>query len=126
MRKREIDELKNKLDLLKSNIISSIDSLSDNISNLNNIALSEDIEMGSTKSLVKVDENTLAKNNNDLVEINKALDKIKSKKYGKCEMCNEQIDIKRLRVKPHARYCISCREIYEKEIKISKGIKNGF
>lgn len=126
MRKREIDELKNKLNLLKSNIISSIDSLSDNISNLNNIALSEDIEMGSTKSLVKVDENTLAKNNNDLVEINKALDKIKSKKYGKCEMCNEQIDIKRLRVKPHARYCISCREIYEKEIRINKGIKNGF
>ncbi len=41
-------------------------------------------------------------------------------KYGKCEMCNKQIDIKRLKVKPHARFCISCREVYENNL-IKKG-----
>ncbi|WP_258238697.1 TraR/DksA C4-type zinc finger protein [Arcobacter sp. F2176] len=32
-------------------------------------------------------------------------------------MCDEPVGIKRLRAKPHARFCIYCRPIYEKEQK---------
>ena len=51
----------------------------------------------------------------ELLEIQLALDKIKSKQYGICEMCEEDISIQRLKVKPHAKYCIDCREIVEKQ-----------
>ena len=41
--------------------------------------------------------------------------KIKAGTYGICEMCEEPIGKERLLVKNFARYCISCREINERE-----------
>ncbi|RDU64089.1 TraR/DksA C4-type zinc finger protein [Helicobacter sp. MIT 14-3879] len=123
MRKREINELEKKLNLLKYEIIKSIRITSDNIDILNTLSSSEEAELGSVMSIAMIDENALVKGNKELLEINKALEKIKLNKYGKCEMCNKQIDIKRLRVKPYARYCIFCREVYEAQ---NKGFSNGF
>ncbi|RXJ60950.1 hypothetical protein CRV04_02595 [Candidatus Marinarcus aquaticus] len=53
----------------------------------------------------------------ELTEIDIALKKIEDKTYGICEMCDEQIGIKRLKIKPHAKFCIHCRPLYEKSIK---------
>ena len=50
----------------------------------------------------------------ELEEINIALAKIASSEYGVCEMCEDDIGFQRLKVKPHAIYCIDCREIVEK------------
>ena len=44
MRKREIEELKTKLDLLKNHIISSIQDSNDTISTLNSLSTSEEAE----------------------------------------------------------------------------------
>ena len=51
----------------------------------------------------------------ELIEIQVALGKIKDKQYGICEMCEEEISVQRLKVKPHAKFCIDCREIVEKQ-----------
>ena len=51
------------------------------------------------------------------MEIDEALEKIANKTYGICDMCEEEIGIPRLKVKPHAKYCIACREIIEKTAK---------
>ena len=53
----------------------------------------------------------------ELAEIELALDKIQNNLYGICEMCEEEINIERLKVKNFARYCITCREVVEKEQK---------
>lgn len=50
----------------------------------------------------------------ELAEIELALGKISNRTYGICEMCEEDIGFARLKVKPHARFCIDCREIAEK------------
>ncbi len=50
----------------------------------------------------------------ELTEIELAISKIKNGQYGICEMCEEDIGVHRLKVKPHAKYCIDCREIAEK------------
>lgn len=55
-----------------------------------------------------------AQQSQELLEIETALGKIKSKQYGICEMCEDDIGFQRLKVKPHARYCIICRPIVEK------------
>ena len=49
----------------------------------------------------------------ELEEIENALSKIKNSVYGICDMCEEDIDINRLLAKPHAIYCIDCREVSE-------------
>lgn len=121
MRKREIDELRAKLLKLKLEIINNIKDTSSNIDVLNTFSVSEEAELGSVMSLARVDESALMKGNKDLFYINKALEKMEQSTYGKCEMCNKQIDIRRLRVKPHARYCIPCREAYEAQNKHHKG-----
>lgn len=115
MRKREIEELRAKLDLLKCNILNSIQDSNDTISTLNSMSTSEEADISSFKSLAYIDENILKNNNRNLEDINRAIQKIEKNQYGKCEMCDEQIDIRRLRTKPYARFCITCREIYEKE-----------
>jgi len=50
----------------------------------------------------------------ELREINVTLGKISIGNYGICEMCEDPIGFQRLKVKPHAIYCIDCREIVEK------------
>lgn len=79
--------------------------------------------MGSVMSMAKIDENIFSANRAELSEIEKALKKIENKTFGKCEMCKEEIDIKRLEAKPYARFCIKCREIFENN---NKRTKHGF
>ena len=47
--------------------------------------------------------------------IEKSLKKIEHNCYGICTLCEEPIRTERLKVKMFAEYCISCREIIEKE-----------
>jgi len=55
------------------------------------------------------------KQKEELKEIKEALKRIKEGRYGICLMCDEPIQEERLKIKPHAKYCIICREIIEKE-----------
>lgn len=45
-----------------------------------------------------------------LRDINSALEKIKKGKYGICEKCGKEIDEKRLKTVPEARFCLKCRK----------------
>ena len=45
-----------------------------------------------------------------LQDVSLALKKIKKGKYGFCEKCKKNIDIKRLGVFPEARFCIKCEK----------------
>lgn len=45
-----------------------------------------------------------------LLMIERALGKIDAGTYGKCELCGEDIDVKRLAARPFASLCISCME----------------
>lgn len=62
-----------------------------------------------------VDNAILGQQSKELAEIELALGKIKKDLYGICEMCEEEINVERLKVKNFARYCITCREVVEKE-----------
>jgi len=49
-----------------------------------------------------------------LQEIDEALDRIEKKQYGKCVACGGPIPLARLKVRPHAQYCIECKRRNEK------------
>lgn len=113
MRKSDIERLAKKLENLKSVTIKNIRATSENIHSLNSLNQSEEAELGSVMSIAKINENLFSANNIELAEIERALEKIKRNQFGKCEMCKNDIDIKRLEAKPFARFCIKCREIFE-------------
>ena len=54
----------------------------------------------------------------EIREINLALEKMASGKYGICEICEEQIESKRLKVLPATRLCSKCAQNYEKVQKV--------
>ena len=56
-----------------------------------------------------------SRNNRRKREIKLALQDIESGDYGICDRCKEDIPIKRLKAKPTARYCISCKAHFENE-----------
>lgn len=45
-----------------------------------------------------------------LKEVNSALKKIESGKYGKCELCGRDIRVERLEVYPGAKNCMKCNQ----------------
>jgi len=45
-----------------------------------------------------------------LENINSALKKIRTDKYGACEKCKEKISVERLEVSPEAKLCINCKK----------------
>ncbi|MBM4346537.1 MAG: TraR/DksA family transcriptional regulator [Deltaproteobacteria bacterium] len=49
-----------------------------------------------------------------LQEVDEALDRMASSTYGICEECGEQISLKRLEVRPVAKYCVACLSKLEK------------
>ncbi len=49
-----------------------------------------------------------------LQEVDEALDRIEGGLYGICEECGEPIGLKRLEVRPVAKYCVPCKTKLEK------------
>jgi len=47
-------------------------------------------------------------------EVDEALDRMENGTYGICEECGEPIGLKRLEVKPVAKYCVPCKTKLEK------------
>jgi DnaK suppressor protein len=57
---------------------------------------------------------SLSNNERDLLQlVDEALVRINSKRYGSCEVCEEELDKKRLEAVPWAKRCISCQEKQE-------------
>jgi DnaK suppressor protein len=75
--------------------------------------LKDEADHASTSLGRAVDNAILTQQAGELREIELALGKISKNLYGICEMCEEEINIERLKVKIFARYCITCREVIE-------------
>lgn len=63
----------------------------------------DEFEEGLTLGLMENEEEELA-------QIDEALERIKDRSYGICENCSKPIPKGRLKVIPHARLCIKCKE----------------
>lgn len=51
----------------------------------------------------------------ELARIDHALSRIETGTFGICEECEEEIPLKRLRVRPDAALCLNCQETNERE-----------
>jgi DnaK suppressor protein len=115
MRKKELAQLQEMLKARKAILISNIDNSVTNISDFKNQECKDDLDYAEMSSDSYKEEQIVNHQKCELKEIDEALEKIESDEYGICEMCDEPIVIDRLKAKPFAKFCIPCREIYEKE-----------
>ena len=111
----EIKEFEKQLLDRKKQIEKNLNGTSLELNSMRNLDLKDEGDHASVSARTAIDSAILEQQRKELAEIELALDKIKNGTYGICEMCEEPIGIARLRVKPYARFCITCREINEKE-----------
>jgi len=84
---------------------------------MRDLELNDEGDYAAASAETIVDSAILTQQRKELNEIELALGKIKQGSFGICEMCEEPIGRARLEVKNFARFCITCREINEKEQK---------
>ncbi len=115
-REEDIQELKQELLKMKETLKSNIAKAEHEINLMRQQSPTDEGDYAVLINDTAIDDTLIAKQYKKLEEIEQALDKMSKEGYGICEMCEEPIDIERLRVKPFAKFCISCREINEQEL----------
>lgn len=117
MKKSTCQKFKETLEARLETLQNHIHTATTSILELNDQHHGDQADLVSVNSQGAIDNSLINQYQQELVEIQKSLDKICNGNFGICEMCGDEIDEKRLWVKPHAKFCIVCREIYEKTSK---------
>jgi len=116
LKQKSIDMLKEQLLTRKKQLLIETSSSKELINELLSETATDELDYAEISS-DSFNINTLRnKQIEELNEINIALAKIENNTYSICEMCDEDIGLKRLKVKPHARFCVECRPVYEQSL----------
>ncbi len=115
--KVDLEEFQNKLLDRRVQIEKNLRGTTLELEEMKDLELNDEGDYAAASAETIVDSAILVQQRKELNEIELALDKIKQETFGTCEMCEEPIDRARLEVKNFARFCITCREINEKESK---------
>ena len=114
MQASEINYFKEILESRKEQINKNIIGVNNELEQLNSLELNDEGDHASVNNNSMIESAIVQQQEQELREINVTLGKISAGDYGICEMCEDDIGFQRLKVKPHAIYCIDCREIVEK------------
>ncbi len=114
MQASELNHFKDILESRKDQIVKNITGVNDELDQLNALELNDEGDHASVNNNSMVESAIVQQQEQELREIDVTLGKIVNGDYGVCEMCEDDIGFQRLKVKPHAIYCIDCREIVEK------------
>lgn len=114
MRDIDLTYFKNLLIERKKQIESNISDVLKELSGLRDVDINDEVDYASISSDDLRDTALTTQQLKELKEIEESLKKLDEGSYGTCEMCEEPIGVHRLKVKPHAKYCIICREVHEK------------
>ncbi len=117
MQESELNYFKEILQSRKDQILRNISGVNDDLSQINSLELNDEGDRACANNNTMIESAIVVQQEQELREIDITLAKIANHEYGSCEMCEELIGFQRLKVKPHAIYCIDCREIIEKSKK---------
>jgi DnaK suppressor protein len=113
MKKSDIAFFKELLSSRREQVLKNIDGAAKEIRDVDISDARDDADFASLNTSKFIGQALSVQQSKELFEIEYALGKIENGTYGICEMCEEEISIQRLKIKPHAKYCIICREIAE-------------
>ncbi len=114
MQASELEYFKKILESRRDQIQKNISGVNNELSQLSALELNDEGDHAAANNNSMVESAIVQQQKKELDEIEVALKKIANGEYGVCEMCEDDIGFQRLKVKPHAIYCIDCREIVEK------------
>ena len=118
--KEQMQDFKRELIAQREQVIQNIEEAKEHILIAQKQEPKDEGDLATLVAGADIDNRIIEQLHNEVKEIDIAIEKINRGVYGVCEMCEEPIGIDRLRVKPFAKFCISCREINEKEAFLAK------
>lgn len=114
MQEKELEFFTKQLLNAKEHILQNVELASKELGELQNQENNDDMDYASMRSDSMIEQVVSDQQKAELKDIEHALERIKSGNYNVCEMCSEEIGIARLKAKPYAKYCMTCRPLYEK------------
>jgi DnaK suppressor protein len=108
MRASELTAIKNSLLSQKSDILNK--SLEFKLEQASAGPTADEAEAASLDVDKTISIHLYERHRSALMQIERALGKISDGTYGQCESCGDEIEVKRLQVRPFASLCICCME----------------
>jgi DnaK suppressor protein len=113
--KSELLFFQNELEAKKIKIQKNLNITSSELDHNSSSDLRDEGDYASQSLETSTNNAILHEQSKTLNQINRSLNRIRVGTYGVCNLCEESIDVERLKVKIFAEYCISCRELIEKK-----------
>jgi len=113
--KDELLFFKNELEAKRVKIQKNLNITSSELNHNAHTNLKDEGDYASQSLEISTNNAILHEQHKTLNQINRSLNQIRTGSYGICNLCEESINIERLKVKIFAEHCISCREIIEKQ-----------
>lgn len=117
MEKKDLERFEGILQKRKAQILAQLNDDANEIEGLLSSEPNDNVDFSTINTSSQIEQAIAENLRVELDDIALSLQKIKQNTYGICELCGENIDLNRLKIKPHARYCKNCRESVEKENK---------
>jgi len=114
MQEKELEFFKEQLLDAKEHILENINLASKELNELQTQENNDDMDFASMRSDSMIEQVISDQQNSELSDIEHALKRIEDGSYNTCEMCSEPIGASRLKAKPYAKLCMTCRPLYEK------------
>ena len=108
MKKKDLDEIKKILTDQLSELLSRADCSLDGVSQSND-SMSDVVDQAAKIAERNFSHHLCSREKLMIRKIERSLQDIENGDYGRCERCDEDISIKRLKARPTARYCIDCK-----------------
>ena len=115
----DIEKLKKTLLDMRNDLLNDVNQTADSSKNMGSDGVQD---IGDVSSNTYNRQILLSLNDGQrrmLKDIDDALDRVKEGEYGLCVDCGDPINMKRLEVRPQARYCVDCKTDLEKGLKAS-------
>ncbi|MBI2343090.1 MAG: RNA polymerase-binding protein DksA [Deltaproteobacteria bacterium] len=115
MNKKDLKRFEKILQERKSQLMQAADNTREEGLGVDQDELHDEVDQASTESGQQLRLRLRDRESVLLRKIEKALQKITAGEYGVCEICEEEIGIKRLEARPVTELCIRCKEEQEQQ-----------
>jgi len=114
LKKADLKRFKEMLEEKRNQIIQNAQSTLAEDMTLDANDLPDEMDLASSEYLQSFTFRLRGREKVFLEKIERALEKIQNNTFGTCEVCGEEISIKRLEARPETNLCIKCKEDQER------------
>ncbi len=125
MRKQRLEQIHKRLIAIREDLLMEIKSKNSEAAQLIDEGVADIADQGLTDNLKELLHLLSDSKREEILSIDEALERLGGGSYGVCLECQEPIDIERLEVQPHTRFCVSCKAKAEQLESLKTGLGKG-